>query len=97
MTAGFPPELDTTFDIEENDADSGYGFARRGPAGPETQTEAPAQILQERTVKAYLVKYTAYNTFVGARYTKCRIKANDVQPLRDYMVYLLWRDFFLSV
>ena len=62
----FPPGLDVVFDMDENDVDSGYGFARRVSAGPQTPREAPTQILHERSVKAYLVKYTAYNTSVGA-------------------------------
>lgn len=65
MTAGFPPGLDTTFDVEESDLDNDYDHAEEDPTDSQTPGEGPSQILQERPVKAYLVKYTAYRTFVG--------------------------------
>lgn len=65
MTAGFPPGLDTFFDIGDNDLDNDYDLAEEDPAGFQADPEVPEQIFQERPVKAYLVKYTAYKTLVG--------------------------------
>lgn len=64
MTAGFPPGLDTVFDMEENDLDSDYDLAEEDPADSQTSPEVPEQIASERPIKAYLVKYTSYTTFV---------------------------------
>ncbi|KAF9790812.1 hypothetical protein BJ322DRAFT_411728 [Thelephora terrestris] len=70
LTAGLPPGLDATFDIEENSLTDDYNDVEQYPADEvfvdaevpsETRVEGPPEI-PERTVKAYLVKYTPYNT-----------------------------------
>lgn len=64
MTAGLPQGFDTALDLEEEDLDGDYDSAEGGPDGEQVPGEVPTQTSQERTVKAYLVKYTAYRTFV---------------------------------
>ena len=70
LAAGLPPGLDPAIDVNEDDLDGDYEFAEECPAdkGPIdaeviSRTRAP-QVLPERTVKAYLVRCTAYRTFV---------------------------------
>ena len=64
MTAGLPPGLDAVFDTEENDLDNDYDLGEEVSLDSQTPPEASVQIPQERPVKAYFVKYTAYRTFV---------------------------------
>lgn len=69
LMAGLPPGLDASFDVEEDDLDNDYDFAEEypadeDPADTQVLSETGAQEPPERTVRAYLVKYTAYRTFV---------------------------------
>lgn len=61
-------DLDNDFDFAEvYPADGGPangGPTDEGPVDAQVLGETRAQALPERTVKAYLVKYTAYRTFV---------------------------------
>ena len=70
MTAGFPPDVEPVFDIEEQDLDSDYDgpvedSTEEDPASTQPPVDVAAPILPERTVKAYVIKNTAYRTFVG--------------------------------
>ena len=70
LTAGFPPDVESTFDMKEQDLDSDYDSfvedsAKGDPAGTQPPVEVAAPTLPDRTVKTYVVKYTAYRTFVG--------------------------------
>ena len=93
MGAGFPADLDTFFDMEEDDLDSDYDLAEEEPAHSETTPEAPAE---EIPVKAYLVKYTAYKAFVGGSDARSLgYSLMEVQPARDHLVPLFRRDLSL--
>ena len=70
LEAGLPLGVEPFFDMVEHDPDNDYD----APVGNSTEgypAEAPppinttAAVLPERTIKAYVVKYTAYRTFVG--------------------------------
>jgi hypothetical protein len=65
LTRELPPDIPAFTDIEEIDSDGDYDPVEGAPAGTKEPLEIPAQVLPERPVKAYLVKYTAYRTFVG--------------------------------
>ena len=69
LTAGFPPDAEPSFDIEEQDLDSDYddpvGDSAVGdPAVTQPPVDVTASVFPKRTVKTYIVKYTAYRTFV---------------------------------
>jgi hypothetical protein len=51
--------------VEENDLDNDYDRADEELTDLQTPSEAPEQIPQERSIKAYLVKRTAHKTSVG--------------------------------
>ena len=98
MAAGLPPGLDNVFDIEESDLDDDYCLTDEEPAAFQTPREAPVQIVQENAVKAYLVKRTSYNTCVSSSNTRSAGRSlMKIQPARDYLVHLYWRDIFLSI
>lgn len=65
LTDEFPPGLPTVVDTEEDGMDIDYDPAEEAPVDIQLPYEEPAQSLPERSVKAYLVKYTAYRTFVS--------------------------------
>ena len=59
-----------------------------------TNSEVIAQVDQERTIKAYLVKDTSYRTFVdGLPGLECSLIC--VQSTRGRLVHLFRRDLFL--
>ena len=69
LTAGFPPDAEPAFNIEEQDLDSDYDDpvgdpAEGDPAVTQPPVDVTAPVLPNRTVKAYVVKYTAYRMFV---------------------------------
>ena len=95
MTAGFPSGLDTAFDVEGDDLDGDYNRAEEEPADSQIPHETPAQISQGRSVKAYLIKYTAYKTFVGDSNAQSqRQSLMKKQPARHHLVHLFRRDIF---
>lgn len=70
LEAGLPPDVEPIFDMEECDLDCDYdapdedsGEINSIETQPTISTAAP--LFPERTIKAYVVKYTAYRTFVG--------------------------------
>lgn len=65
LTAGLPPGLPTFVDLEEDELDGDYDPAEGVPVMARIPCEETARVLAERPVKAYLVKYTSYRTFVG--------------------------------
>ena len=100
LTAGFPPDTEPTFDIEEQDLDSDYDdpvedSAEGDPAATQPPVDVVAPALSERTVKAYIVKYTAYRTFVADSQSLRCVLRNEIQSACDHMVYLFRRDYFL--
>ena len=110
LTAVLPPGLETVADMEEKDSYSDYDLAEKAPAESDSDTDydpanlkaptqtrrkAPTQVLPERSVKAYLVKYTAYRTFVSNSYSKW-YSLMDVQLVRDHLVHLFRTCRFLS-
>lgn len=66
LTAGLPPGLEASLDIlDRNDSNTDFDFAEEEPADAQVPlNETCAQVLPGKTVKAYLVKDTAYRTFV---------------------------------
>ena len=68
LGAGLPPGVEPVFDLPEHNSDSDYDppveDTIKDPAEIQSPVDAVAPILPERTVKAYIVKYTAYRTFV---------------------------------
>ena len=68
LGAGPPPGVDATFDLEDHDLDSDYDSFEEAPY--ETATQA----FPDKIVKAYVVKYTAYRTYVhGLRSLMCQL------------------------
>jgi hypothetical protein len=65
LEAGLPPGIKPFFQMEEHDSDSDYDDPVETPARIQPLVGAAALMLPERTVRAYIVKYTAYRTFVG--------------------------------
>jgi len=68
--AGLPLGVEPTIDMEECDVDSDYDPpaqdpVERNPSEVQPSIDATTPVLSERAVKAYVVKYTAYRTFVG--------------------------------
>jgi len=66
---GLPPDVEPVFDMVEHDPDLDYDCSFGSSVGwVPTNTQPPidvaAPMLSERTVKGYVVKYTAYRTFV---------------------------------
>ena len=62
--------MEPVFDLAECDLDSDFDAPVEGPTEGDTaktqpQTEAATPIPSGKTVKAYVVKYTAYRTLVG--------------------------------
>ena len=64
IPAGLPEGLDTALDLEGNNSNDDYDVDGEDSDDDRVASKAPAPILQKRTVKAYLVKYTAYRTSV---------------------------------
>ena len=69
LTAAFPSEVEPFFDIKGQDFNDDYDSPVDGPAdGDLAISQPPADVvtptLPERTVKAYIVRYTAFRTFV---------------------------------
>ena len=54
-----PSGVDATFDLEDHDSDSDYDLFEEAPYVAATQT------FPDKIVKAYVVKCTAYRTYVG--------------------------------
>lgn len=65
LAAGFPPDAEPIFDMEEQDLDSDYDDPVDGDPAISQLPDMIVSVLPERSVKAYIVKYTAYKTFVG--------------------------------
>ena len=69
LAAGFPPDAEPVFDIEEQDLDNDYDdpvedSAEGDPAVTQPPVDMAVPVLPKRVIKAYVVKYTAYRTFV---------------------------------
>ena len=68
LGAGLPQSVEPFFDVAADDPDSDYDVPVGGnPVIVRTMppVHVTAPILPVRTVKAHVVKYTAYRTFVG--------------------------------
>ena len=70
LGAGLPPDVDPVFEMGEHDSDGDYyapvqDSAEGDPLETKLSIGAAAPLLSERTVKAYVVEYTSYRTFVG--------------------------------
>ena len=93
-----PPGVENVFDLGEHDIDGDYDVpvedTTRDPVETVPPTDEATPILPERTVKAYVVKYTAYKTFVGS-WNLRRSLMDETQSARDHLVYLFRRDCFL--
>ena len=100
LEAGLPPGVDPSSEMEEHDSNSDYDAPGQDPIEGESFETKPsidtaAPLLPERTVKAYIIKYTAYRTFVGdSRSPRCPLMG-EIQPARDHLVYLFRRDYLL--
>jgi len=69
LTAGLSPDTDSFFDIEEQDLDNDFDDPVEDSAEGDTVITQPpvdvaAPVPPKRTVKSYIIKYTAYRTFV---------------------------------
>lgn len=100
LKAGLPLGVEPVFDMGEHDFDSDYDAPVEDPAeGDPAETKLPidaaAPILPDRTVKAYVVKYTPYKTFVDNLRSLGRPLTDKMQLTRDHLVYLYKRDWFL--
>lgn len=97
LNAGLPLGVETTFNLGEHGFESDYDAPDEGLTGGCSETQPPAALmLPERTVKAYVVRYTAYRTFVGDSVCNLsRSLMDEIQPTRDHLVYLYRRDRFL--
>ena len=79
LEAELPQDVEPFFHMEEHDLDSNYdGFYQVDEGGSDSNYDGPVKIpadtqppvgvaapILTKTVKAYVVKYTAYKTFVG--------------------------------
>ena len=90
LEVGLPPGVEPFFEMEENDSSDDYDGPVEVPAGRIQQPiDAAAPVPLGKAVKAYIVKYTAYRTFVGKPSSlRCPLM-NKVQPACDHLVYLL--------
>ena len=99
LDAGFPLGVEPVFDMSEHDSDSDYDVPVEDPTGDPDEVQPPIDvappILPERRVKVYIVKYTAYRTFVGDPRSLRRSLIDEIQPACDHLVYLYRRDHFL--
>jgi hypothetical protein len=64
LEAGLPPGVEPFFEMGDNDLDSDYNDPIGAPVKIQAPIDAAAAILLGRTMKAYIVKYTAYRRFV---------------------------------
>jgi len=74
--AGLPPGVESFFDLEDCDLDSDFDCPAEDIDDPvEPQAEVPPDISErpQRSIKAYLVKYTAYRTLGGELHQVHRI------------------------
>ena len=70
LTAAFPPDVEPFSDIEGQDFNDDYDSpvddsAEGGLGISQPPADMTAQTPPERTVRVYIVRYTAYKTFVG--------------------------------
>jgi len=60
--------IEPFFDLEECDSDSDFDDPVEGdPTEPQPQVSPNISELPQRSIKAYVVKYTAYKTLVDGR------------------------------
>jgi len=97
LNAGLPPDVEPFSDLEECDLDSDFDDPTEGDsAEPRPQVSPDASKSPQKSIKTYVVKYTAYRTSVGDQ-RKVHIPLTNVAQLaRDNLVYLLGRDCFLQ-
>jgi hypothetical protein len=92
LGAELPQDAEPFFQPEEHDLDSDYDDPAEVPAGARPPVNMSTSILPERSVKAYVVKYTAYRTFVnGSPSLRCPLM-DGMQPARDHLVCLFRGD-----
>jgi hypothetical protein len=89
LEAGFPPYVEPFFQMEESDDD--YDGPAEVPAEIQPPIDAAAPVPLGKAVKAYIVKYTAYRTFVDDS-RSLQPLTDEMQPACDYLVYLLGGD-----
>jgi hypothetical protein len=97
LGAELPQDAEPSFQPEEHDLDSDYDDpaevpAEGGLAGARPLINTTTSILPERSVKEYVVKYTAYRTFVnGSPSLRCPLM-DGMQPARDHLIRLFGGD-----
>jgi hypothetical protein len=92
LQAGLPLGVEPFFQMEDRDSDDDYD----GPVETPTKVQSPigttAPIPPERTAKAYVIKNTAYKTFVSNLSSlRCPLMG-EMQPPCDNLVYLFRGD-----
>ena len=68
LSGGLPPGVEPFFDLEGSDSDNDFDDpAEGGPVEPQLQTIADVHQLPlaKRSIRTYIVKYTAYKTLVA--------------------------------
>jgi len=71
LNAGLPSDVEPFFDLEECDLDGDFGDPVEGePVDLQSQTSPDASMLQ-RSIKTYIVKYTAHRTLVSESHEVC--------------------------
>ena len=102
LEAELPPELEPFFQMEDHDLDSDHDDPDEVPAeGGSAEAQLPidtaAPMLPERTVKAYVVKHTAYRTSVDdSSSLRCPL-TDEMQPACNNLVYLFRGDYILPI
>ena len=66
LNAGLPPGVEPFFDLEECDLDGDFGDSVEGePTGLQSQISPDASMPPQKSIKTYVIKYTAYKTSVS--------------------------------
>jgi hypothetical protein len=96
LEAGLPQDIEPFFQMAEHDLDSDYDdFYQMDEGGSDSNYDGPVKTPADiqppvgaaaptpvKTVKAYVVKYTAYRTFVGnSRSFKSEMSTNGRNPV----------------
>ena len=96
LRAGLPPGVEPTFDLGKHDFESDYDDpVEENPVKNRQPVDVAAPTLPERTVKAYIIKYTSYRTFVDGSRCPRNILMDGIQLTRNNLVYLYRRYRFL--
>jgi len=96
LNAGLPPDAEPFSDLEDCDLGCDFDDPVEGDsAESKPQVSPDASNPPQKSIKTYVVKYTAYRTSVGDQHKVHTPLTNEAQLARDNLVHLLGRDCFL--